>query len=479
MPQLNLHVNGQSLSIPFEGRTALAPLLEQAGLMPETPCGGNGLCGKCSALAAGGFDPQPDENGTILTCQAQLTGDAELYLTGKRSISRIETRGELPPCHPVQGRTGFAAAVDIGTTTLAARLVRLEDGKLMPPIGMENPQRMLAGDVIGRIQASVEGKQGLLTGLVRGAVEELLQRACDEDEIASEDIVRTVITGNTTMLYLYTGRNPEPLSHAPFLADCLFGYEKERVYYPPCFGAFVGADIYTAVLSSGMCTKQETALLADLGTNGELVLWHEGKLTCCATAAGPAFEGAGIRCGGAAVQGAVDRVFLQDGAVCAETIGGVEPVCICGSGLIDLAACLLDEEIIDETGFMEDGPYRLSEEVCLYQEDVRQLQLAKGAICAGMRTLLQEQGLKPQDVETLYIAGGFGTRMNLHNAARIGLFPSELESRAKAIGNAALSGAALMLLDESSTLANVEACCLNLAELPTFSQFFMEQMLFE
>ena len=110
---------------------------------------------------------------------------------------------------------------------------------------------------------------------------------------------------------------------------------------------------------------------------------------------------------------------------------------------------------------------------------MRQLQLAKGAICAGMRTLLQEQGLKPQDVETLYIAGGFGTRMNLHNAARIGLFPSELESRAKAIGNAALSGAALMLLDESSTLANVEACCLNLAELPTFSQFFMEQMLFE
>lgn len=479
MPELKVHISGKSLSLPFEGGAALAPLLEKAGLMPETPCGGNGKCGKCSALAAGGFDPPPDENGKILTCQARLTGDAELYLTGRRSISRIETRGGLKSVRAVPGRRGFAAAVDIGTTTLAVRLVRLDSGELLPPMGMENPQRLLAADVIGRIKAALEGRQGLLTGLVRGAVEELLQGVCAEAGIERGELVRTVITGNTTMLYLYTGRSPETLSHAPFLADCLFGHEEGRIYYPPCFGAFVGADIYTAVLSSGMCEREETSVLADLGTNGELVLWHKGKLTCCATAAGPAFEGAGIRCGGAAVPGAVDKVSVRDGEVCAETIGGAEPVCICGSGLIDLAACLLDEEIIDETGFMEDGAYRLSDEVSLYQEDVRQLQLAKGAICAGICTLLQEQGLTPKDVDTLYIAGGFGTRMDLHNAARIGLFPPELEDRAKAIGNAALSGAALMLLDESSTLEHIEARCLNLAELPAFSQLFMEQMLFE
>ena len=230
-----------------------------------------------------------------------------------------------------------------------------------------------------------------------------------------------------------------------------------------------------------MCRRPETALLIDLGTNGEIALVHRGKLLCCSTAAGPAFEGSSIRCGGVSTEGAVDHVAVENGAVTFTTIGGAPAQCICGSGLIDLLACLLAEEIVDETGAMEEGPYRLTDEVALYQEDVRQLQLAKGAIRAGMETLLRRAGLAAGQVDALYVAGGFGTVLDLENAAAIGLIPAELVSRAHVLGNAALTGALLELLgpagEETSILANAQ--CLNLSECKEFTGLFMEAMLFD
>ena len=480
MSELIVHHGQQVQSRVFQAPAKLSTLLGE-GLMPETPCGGNGTCGKCTVYAAGALSPAHDGAGQVLACQVTVTGDAEVYLPGRQTVRQIQTGGAPDTWASLPGARGWGAAVDIGTTTVVVRLADLERGKLMPPLCDENPQRLLAADVIGRIQAAGEGKGPILRQMIRETVDHLLETACQAAGIGREDLTRTVITGNTTMLYLYTGRDLEPLSHAPFQADCLFGYEADGVWYPPCFGAFVGADIYTAIRASGMCRRPETALLIDLGTNGEIALVHQGQLLCCATAAGPAFEGSSIRCGGVSAEGAVDHVSLEDGSVTFTTIGGVPAQSICGSGLVDLLACLLSKEIVDETGAMEEGIYHLTGEVALYQEDVRQLQLAKGAIRAGMETLLQRAGLTAGQVDALYVAGGFGTVLDLKNAAAIGLIPKELVSRTHVLGNAALTGGLLELLGPAAEERDIlsGAQCLNLSTCKEFTDLFMEAMLFD
>ena len=282
------------------------------------------------------------------------------------------------------------------------------------------------------------------------------------------------------MLYLYTGRMPTTLAYTPFIADCLFGCEEDGTYYPPCFGAFVGADIYTAIVASGLIPKDETALLVDLGTNGEIALYDKGKLTCCATACGPAFEGTGISCGGHAADGAIDHVWIEDGEPKFSVIGNTEPTHICGSGIMDAIATLLDLGVIDETGAMPE-PYEFAPGVVLQPKDVRQVQLAKAAICGGIKTLINREGLTEDDIKTLYIAGGFGSYITLDSAVRVGVFPKELQDNAKVIGNAALSGAIMILLGAEKKFepASVETECINLAQQPEFSDLYMESMFFE
>lgn len=480
MSELTIYGGRQVERLTFQPPVPLAELLGVEH-MPETPCGGNGTCGKCRVFAWGDLSPRPDQDGKVLACQAVVTGDAQVFLPARQTVRQIQTGGVLPDYAWDSETDGWGAAVDVGTTTVVVRLADLSHGTLCPPLCGENPQRMLAADVIGRIQAAGAGKGPILTRMIRETVDGLLEEACRVAGIARTELVRIVVTGNTTMLYLYTGRDPECLSHAPFAADCLFGYREETVFYPPCFGAFVGADIYTAILASGMCEKPETALLIDLGTNGEIALAHGGRLLCCSTAAGPAFEGGSIRCGGVSADGAVDHVWIEEGVIAYSTIGALPARSICGSGLIDLLACLLELELVDETGLMEEGPYRLSEEVTLFQEDIRQLQLAKGAIRAGIETLLKRAGLTAGQVDTLYVAGGFGTVLDLKHAARIGLIPEELVAKTKVMGNGALSGALLLLFQPERGNSGIlrEAQCLNLSECGEFTDFFVDAMLFE
>src|SRR5699024_935882 len=213
------------------------------------------------------------------------------------------------------------------------------------------------------------------------------------------------------------GRSPEPLSHAPFLADCLFDMDttlwNRQVYLPPCMNAFVGADITCAVLASGMTRRPDTALLCDIGTNGELALWKEGHLYVTSTAAGPAFEGAGISCGCGSVPGAIDRVWVENGTIAAHTLGEQPAVGVCGSGLIDAVAAFLETEDIDETGAAELDELPLRDGVCLLPKDIRAVQLAKAAIAAGIQTLLQLAQVPESEIRQLYIAGGFGSHLNV------------------------------------------------------------------
>jgi len=462
--------------------TLLSDALQSAGIPTATPCGGNGKCGKCRIRAAGALVPPPDGDGLCLACQTRISGPATVWPGESRPLQAIEGVGAMPdfPLHPIPGR--FGLAVDIGTTTLAAQLVSLPDGRLLHAITSENPQRAIAHDVIGRIQASLDGKGAFQQELIVSELNRMLSALCARADIRPEDVTAQVCTGNTTMLYLLTGRSPASIATAPFAADCLFDLTEDGRYLPPCFGAYVGADIACALLASDMASRNRTAMLIDIGTNGEICLLHNGRITCCATAAGPAFEGAGISCGVSSVEGAIESVWAENGEIRCSTIGGAPPVGLCGSGLIDATAALLQLGLIDETGFMEDDEVELADGVSLSQKDVRMIQLAKGSICAGMRSLMSQAGISECDVEAVYIAGGFGRHINLANAMRIGLIPTFPAERVHVIGNAALTGSVMLLLDSSALERMRElvgrAECINLAQLPQFQILYPEAMLF-
>ena len=454
MPKLTVRRGSAIWNLHFDGNPRLTEVLLSNHLPIARPCGGRGICGKC-AVELGGQVSAPnaaeEKAGCRLACQAVLLGDAEAILPADSAMEQIALSSGVEVCaiKPMQGR--FGAAVDIGTTTLACRLYDLRSGACIAEAGQGNPQTAVAADVMGRIGHALHGGLETLRVQVEGGITSVLEDVCAQANMASEALDALVLTGNTTMLYLLTGRNPEPLSHAPFVADCLFDMEsrvlERNAYLPPCMNAFVGADISCAVLAAGQCDKDAVSLLVDIGTNGEIALWAGGRLRCCSTAAGPAFEGAGISMGMPGKDGAIDHVSLQGGKLCAHVLGDAPPAGICGSGIVDALACLLETGDLDETGFLEDEEALLLPPVRLTQKDIRMVQLAKSAVCAGMRTLLHTAGIPMDQVEELAIAGGFGSYLDAGNAGRIGLIPPELAPRVRVLGNAALSGASMLLLN--------------------------------
>lgn len=479
MATLSIWSGGNQKEITFTPPRALHALLEEAGFHGLRPCGGLGKCGKCAVTLYGEVsapNEAEEKAGVRLACQAVLLGDAQVYLPELADLQQIQTESNTEPdCFtPAEG---IGAAIDIGSTTVVLRRYDRKTGNLLGQAAMINPQTGVAADVMGRIGTAMEGKLPLLQSQITDTLALLFRQAGGMADTA-------VITGNTTMLYLLTGRDPECLSHAPFEADTLFDTDAAILdiptYLPPCMNAFVGADISCAVLASGMC-KEKTALLCDIGTNGEIALWKDGMLYVTSTAAGPAFEGALISCGCSSIPGAIDKVWAEDGELCVHTIGELPAVGVCGSGLIDAVATALKEELMDETGALDENLV-LAPGVTLLQKDIRALQLAKAAIAAGIQTLLEGSGTSCAEIETFYLAGGFGSHLNMENAAAIGLIPADLVPKAKVIGNAALAGASRLLLDEAAlpvirTIAK-NSRHYNLGGNPTFNNYYMEQMLF-
>lgn len=470
----------------------------------EKPCGGHGKCGKCKVIARGNLSEITDaeqrlltekelSDGVRLACLTAVLGDCEIQTLNKQESTQIVNDGVLPvfELHPTFSQYGVA--IDIGTTTLAARLYDSKD-ILLSETSRLNPQQEWGADVISRIEAALDGKQKPLASAIRTAVNDIIFKLAAQANIESTAIDGMVITGNTVMLSLLAEESVEPFSHAPFAVKRLFGetltaetlefsnlHANTPVYLPPCISAFVGADTTCAILATELTNQNVPTLLADIGTNGEMALQHNGKLTVCSTAAGPAFEGVGISMGMRGAEGAIDKVTISNGKLQAHVIGNTEPKGICGSGLVDAVACMLDEEILDESGFLEDELYSIQEPVTLTQKDIRMLQLAKSAICAGLMTLMENDHLNPSDVPSLSIAGGFGNYLNMESAAKIGLLPQALAEHAKAVGNAALGGAVMLLLNKTyRTEAEVltkNAVTLDLSSNPIFSEFYMSGMM--
>ena len=490
MSILTVHDNGKTTELSFEAPSKLSDVLAGHKFPVLHLCGGRGICGKCRVEIEGEISPLNDAEkkvGGHLSCQTMLLGDAVLTLDKKAGTALSDIESTLirygGPLQPMNGKYGFA--VDIGTTTVVIQLYDLSNGQLQAEASERNRQAEIAADVMGRIGASLEGKLERLCQIIRDEIRELMDKALAEAGLTDHEVQSAVITGNTTMLYLLCGMDPECLSHAPFEADCLFDKEIDlfgkTVYLPPCISAFVGADITCAVLASDMCSSPLTSLLCDVGTNGEMALWLNGQLHVCSTAAGPAFEGAGIKCGCSNIPGAIDSVSPQGDRLIVHTIGDLKATGICGSGLIDAVASLLTIGEIDETGYLEDN-YVLMDDIDLSPADVRAVQLAKAAIAGGMQTLIDSTGIKPEMIHTLYLAGGFGNHLNVSSAVRIDLLPASLSDKTKPVGNAALSGAATLLLNVNKReqirelIANAKT--IQLGGNPAFNANYVDHMMF-
>lgn len=495
------------ISVTVDGEKRLLAVGERLSELATTeiPCGGHGKCGKCKAIVKGEVSPLSDNEkkalsdgeiaaGVRLLCCTFAEGDCEIVHLDRAAGDLVLMQGKTldRSLDPMFSRYGVA--LDIGTTTMAARLYGT-DGTVLADHGMLNPQSAWGADVISRIEAAMGGDANALARSVRGAINEILEALAKSANISAKEIDTLVVTGNTAMLYLLTETSTEPLSHAPFYVERLFDEtlsaealgltvldRDAKVYLPACIAAFVGADTVCALLASDICEAKKTVLLADIGTNGEMALVHGGTLTVCSTAAGPAFEGVGISMGMRGAIGAVDRVKVENGALVAHVIGDAVPVGICGSGLVDAVACLLETEAVDETGYMEDDEAEIAAPVVLTQQDVRMVQLAKSAICAGLCTLVKTANVNMSAVEGLVLAGGFGSYLDVKNAGRIGLIPNELSDKTAVIGNAALDGASMILLDKSarSRAAQIarSARVRELSSDPVFSEFYMMGMMF-
>lgn len=353
----------------------------------------------------------------------------------------------------------YGCAVDVGTTTMAAYLIDLATGRQLAAASMLNPQRSRGGDVITRANYTMENPEGLseLAASVRAGVSGLIDGMCAKNGIAREAVRHITVVGNTIMMHIFAGLCVKYIATLPFVpvysaarhvpaTDLGMDYPSAMVTLGPCVAGYVGADTVAAAIACGMDRPGEVALLMDIGTNGEMVLRTDKGLWCCSAAAGPAFEGAHIKCGSGAVQGAIDSVKLDGDDVRVTTIGGKKPVSICGSGIVSAIAEMLKAELIDETGHLEDE-FELAEGVSICQKDVREVQLAKAAIAAGVEILAEAAGIDVGDIQKLYLAGGFGSYIDKKAACEIGLIPMELLDRISSVGNAAGSGAKMMVMD--------------------------------
>ena len=375
---------------------------------------------------------------------------------------------------------GIGMAVDIGTTTVAAYLYDLTSGRLLDSACCENPQKVHGADVISRVGFALSGGAKMLQDEIENCLDTMARDMSARAGVETPDTM--VAVGNTAMLHLLTGTDPAPLSAAPFLIRRRFGEWEGGRYYPPCISADVGADMTAAILSSNMCCTNKTALLLDVGTNGEMALWHEGKLLCCSTAAGPAFEGAGISCGSLAIPGAICAVTAADGSLRCETIEGKPAIGLCGTGLIDATAALLALGVLEDSGYMEEDAPLGDSGLTLTRADIRQVQLAKAAIRAGIDTLLHEAGIGYEAIDTVYLAGGFGSYLHPESCAAIGMIPTELIGKLKVLGNAAGQGASLMLLSEEELQRAQEiaemATTLELSSSMVFMEKYVDSMMF-
>lgn len=395
-----------------------------------------------------------------------------------RRVKGAGKRFEIVTAFDYRPSTADGICIDIGTTTIVA--MKFRDGKMIGSYSELNAQRRFGADVLSRIEAANHGRGSELRSIIEYQLRNCIKKLSGSDE-------RIIIAANTVMKSLLMGYDCTMLGVYPFQVQTLENDRLEMFNDADVIGgisAFVGGDILTGLYMCGFDKSEEVNLFIDLGTNGEMAIGNKEHILCTSTAAGPAFEGGRISCGTGSVEGAISSVSLKTGTL--KTIGDKPPCGICGSGIIELMAELLEAGIADYTGLLigcgEHG-YKLDEKVYFTQKDVRELQTAKSAVRAGIELLISRSGVKKGDIKNVFLAGGFGKRLNIEKACRIGLLPPELAPRCTAVGNSSLGGA-VKLLEHAEGMEAIEkirsvADDFALADAPEFTDMFIRYMDFE
>jgi uncharacterized 2Fe-2S/4Fe-4S cluster protein (DUF4445 family) len=474
-----------------------ATLLEaagQAGIILNTACGGRGTCKKCLVKIL-------PENRGVLACQYRIQSDLKISVPSQSRYFEqqilehgIETKIEPTDTiyEELREKTAaekiFGLAVDIGTTTVVAKLINMADGQNPATESMLNPQTQYGDDVISRIAyAENDEKLAQLNKVIIGCINELIARLCEKASITTDDIYELSAVGNTTMNHIFLKLPIIQLGQAPYRAYSLDAFDvpagqigikinpEGNIHTVENIAGFVGSDTTAVALAANIDSAEKMTLIVDIGTNGEVVLGNKDKIYAASCAAGPALEGARISCGSRAMEGAIEAVVVSQDDIDFDVIGNSPARTICGSGLIDAVAVMLNFGIIDATGrFLEPDVLRdtlpakiisritktdnqlgfiLSKavgdgegDVILTQRDIRQVQLAKAAIQAGIKILIRKLGLVDAEIEQIFLAGAFGNYIRPESALRIGLLPTGDTQRLHFIGNAAASGAQMVLL---------------------------------
>lgn len=468
-----------------ENGTNLMDVLKSAGISPDAPCGGNGRCGKCIVTVDG---------EETLACRTVINRDMTVEVPDHVGL-QVLRRGIGTKQSVVPEKEGYLVAFDIGTTSVVCFLMNGKNGEELAAASIRNPQTVYGADVVSRIQGALRGEMEALTGAIRQGMTGLIRQVCGDASVAPEGVGVVSVVGNPAMQQLFLGISPENLARMPFapvlteakISPCgevLPICPNAVLLTVPDISGYIGADTVGCILSTGIHTAQEITLLVDIGTNGEMVLGNRDRMLACSAAAGPALEGANIRFGMRAAEGAIDHVWLEDGELRCSVIGGGAAKGICGSGLIDAVAAGLELGLLNRRGRIQNEAreIRLAGDVVLTQDDIRQVQLAKGAIHAGIVLMARQMGIGIGEIRRVLLAGAFGSFLDSRNACRIGLLPEKLENRITAVGNAAGSGAKMLACDSRLLHLSEELTAkiefLELAAMEDFMNTFAESMYF-
>jgi len=496
--QLTIKTENSSNTIDFSEGVNLLRILTSLGYDINSFCGGNGSCYKCKVKIVSPYLeptekelsvllPEEIETGIRFACDIKLQEDTEVEILSTGKMEVLKTSSASENYSTPKGK--IRIVIDIGTTTLVAALID-ENGGVIATAGEKNKQAAFGADVIARVKYVANGGLKELQLVVTGQLNGMLKTLMSSNNI--EKIEDITVCGNTAMLHLFFGRDCTGLGFFPYTADFLASQTVNGeglglgldvpVRSLPCIASFAGADLTAGIVSEYENSEKYT-LLIDLGTNAEVALFNNERILASSAAAGPAFEGASIKQGMGATAGAICSFELVNGNARVKTIGNAIPVGICGSGLIDIAAELLKNNIVEDTGYMLTGKsFEICEEVSIYAEDIRELQLAKAAIAAAIDMMILSAGLTSDDIDRVLISGGFGSFINAGNAAIIGLFPAELRKKTAAVGNSSLAGGILCAaFPEKMALAEKIAASteyLDLANSLEFAERYVEHMMF-
>ena len=462
----------------------LLNILLDNGAKIDTDCGGRGRCNKCKVkLVSGAVSGQEkNKDGYILSCLAYVEDeDIEVKVDSVLDEDLVNHEKTL---------TGnFGIAFDLGTTTLAFSLVNTDTKEVVDTYSVLNKQSVFGADVISRISAANEGHLDKLQEIILNQVRDSIRFFKKKYNIDKIDSV--VVAGNTTMLHLFLGVSPESIGVSPYKPQFVdykvvkgkdLNVDCNTLQLLPSFSGYVGADITAGVYALDL---QDDEILVDLGTNGEIIYKTHGDYYATSTAAGPCLEGACFDCGIGGVDGAISKFEINDdGSVDYKTINDYKPTGICGAGLVDIMANLLRLDIVDETGALnlENDKYQITDDIFLSAKDVREFQLAKSAICSGIKVLLKDTGMDINSIKKFYIAGGIGYHINLENAIYTGILPCEAEKKVYVAGNSSLIGAIKCLTEEGAAkkMEEIASTCeiIELNNSASFGDEYVNNMFF-